>query len=233
LINKAFEYPADLGQEGKDKLTSFLYNIENLSVSDLYRSLMTLFPEDKLHINYNQGFLNDLRSAENYFSEKELDSKHPLDKILNVQYRDWLPELILLRFDKMTMANSLEGREPFLDHEMFEFVQSLPSSYKVKGWNEKLILRKLGEKYLPKEIIYRKKSPFYIPLDEYFQRPTFKRLFESFREENYLGDIFSKTYLESLSLKDTGLVKSKQLFSLIILNRWMRIHRNNPEKISD
>ena len=227
LINMAFEYPADLGQDGKNKLVRFLDDIENLSIPALYRSLMTLFPTEELTLRYTPGFAAELKKSTSYFSDKILDSRNDLDKILNVQYRDWLPDLIMLRFDKMTMANSLEGREPYLDHEMFSFAQSLPDKLKVNGWKEKIILRKLGERYLPGHIINRKKSPFYIPLEEYFQRPTFRGLFESFREENYLGDIFSKSYLDSLNLNNTGLVKSKQLFSLITLNRWMKLFLHN------
>lgn len=223
LINKVFEYPADLGEDGKQKLIHFLNDIEKLPIPALYRSLMTLFSGEELSKWYTPDFALKLSNSENYFSDQVLGSNNNLDKILKVQYRDWLPDLIMMRFDKMTMANSLEGREPYLDHEMFGFASSLPNHYKVKAWKEKIILRKLGERYLPKHIINRKKSPFYIPLEEYFQRPTFKNLFESFKEENYLDDYFSRSFLDSLNLENTGLLKSKQLFSLIVLNRWLKL----------
>jgi asparagine synthase (glutamine-hydrolysing) len=223
LINKVFEYPADLGEDGKTKLMYFLNDIEHLPIPALYRSLMTLFSERELAFHYTPDFVSELRDSGTYFSDQELKGNNDLDKILNVQYRDWLPDLIMMRLDKMTMANSLEGREPYLDHKMFHFASSLPDNNKVKCWKEKLILRKLGERYLPKNIIYRKKTPFYIPLEEYFQRPTFKKLYESFREENYLKGIFEKSFLENLNLENTGLMKSKQLFSLIVLNRWFKL----------
>jgi len=226
ILNMFFEYPTALGQDGKMKLIDFLKDIERLEIPELYRNLMTLFTGKELLSMYTEDFKIHLNKTENYFSDQILFSTNNLDKILNVQYRDWLSELIMLRFDKMTMANSLEGREPYLDHHIFHFVQSLPDKYKVSGWKEKIILRKLGEKYIPESIIKRKKSPFYIPLDEYFQKPTFQKLYNSFKEDNYLDGTISKSYIDSLTLK-AGLLGSKQLFSLITLNLWLKLFVHN------
>jgi len=221
IINTAFEYPADLGNEGKTRLAAFLRSIENSSVSTMFRHLITLFPGEALKQYYSGDFMAELEKS----SEQCLDiyPEPSLDDILSLRFRDWLCDLIMMRYDKMTMAHSLEGREPYLDHEMFNFVCSLPDKYKIKGWREKVVLRRLGLKILPDHLISRKKKPFYIPLDEYFGRPTFLKLFESFKSENYLGSVFSRKYLRSLNLSDRGMLKSKQLFSLIALNTWFKL----------
>ena len=67
------------------------------------------------------------------------------------------------------MANSHELRVPFLDHNFVEFCMTIPSSFKWKGDDKKYILQKAMAPFLPKEVIYRKKIPFHIPLLRYFQ----------------------------------------------------------------
>ena len=79
-----------------------------------------------------------------------------------------LPELILMRIDKMTMASSLEARVPFLDHKLIEYMIDVPRKRKFKDGRLKLILKQIVEKILPKEIINRKKQGFGLPLREWF-----------------------------------------------------------------
>lgn len=221
-INIFFDYPSALGKEGKHKLEMFLREIEGEGTAELFRSLITLFSPDTLRGLYTRDFSDSLAAGGSYLRDGG-NVSGTLDSILGLQYRDWLSDLIMLRFDKMTMANSLEGREPYLDHEMFDFVGSLPDGHKIKMWKDKVVLRRLAEKYLPMQIAHAKKKPFYIPLDEYFGGKTFKGLFESFREENYLGGIISSDYITNLNLGNANFISSKQLFSLIALNRWFKL----------
>jgi len=75
-----------------------------------------------------------------------------------------LPELLLMRVDKISMAHSLEARAPFLDHELSAYALSLPSRLKIRGGITKLVLRNAVAPYLPKEILERKKQGFRVPL---------------------------------------------------------------------
>ena len=79
-----------------------------------------------------------------------------------------LPELLLMRVDKMTMATALEARVPFLDHKFVEFAMGIPEAIKVKNWEPKYILKKAAVKVLPEEIVYRKKQGFGVPVSEWF-----------------------------------------------------------------
>lgn len=72
----------------------------------------------------------------------------------------------------MAMANSVEGRYPFLDYRMVEFANKLPSSYKLRGLQEKWILRQFAKKLLPKEIWQRRKKPYRAPIHQSFFSPT-------------------------------------------------------------
>ncbi len=92
-----------------------------------------------------------------------------LSKMLFIDTRMSLSDNLLLFNDKITMANSLEMRVPFLDVELVQFLESLPSSFKIKMVNMKYIHKKAVEKWLPKEIIYRKKRGFATPMDGWLQ----------------------------------------------------------------
>jgi asparagine synthase (glutamine-hydrolysing) len=94
---------------------------------------------------------------------------HQLDRMLYVDTKLWLVDDLLARGDKMTMAASLEGRVPFLDHKLVEFAASLPPGMKVKGLERKYLLKKVAEKWLPRELVYRKKKGFPMPIGDWFR----------------------------------------------------------------
>lgn len=79
-----------------------------------------------------------------------------------------LPELLLMRVDKMSMGVSLEGRVPFLDHKFVELAMSIPSSVKVRNGTLKYILKEAVRGLIPDELIDRKKQGFHIPIHEWF-----------------------------------------------------------------
>ena len=80
-----------------------------------------------------------------------------------------LPELILMRIDKMTMANSLEARVPFLDHNLVQKTIDLPKKIKIKKNKLKVLLKDIVKGLLPYEILNRKKQGFGLPLKEWFE----------------------------------------------------------------
>jgi len=82
-----------------------------------------------------------------------------------------LPELLLMRVDKITMATSVEARVPFLDHHLIEYAMSLPRELKVKGQTGKHILKRALEPILPKEVLYQRKRGFGAPVREWFRGP--------------------------------------------------------------
>jgi asparagine synthase (glutamine-hydrolysing) len=90
-----------------------------------------------------------------------------------------LPELLLMRVDKMSMGDSLEGRVPFLDHKFVELAMSIPAALKTKNGTLKHILKKAVRGLIPDEVIDRKKQGFGVPVHEWF----FDKLGERAREE--------------------------------------------------
>ena len=87
--------------------------------------------------------------------------------MLLVDFKTYLPDDILTKVDRATMAVSLEGREPFLDQDIFEFVARLPFEYKYKDGITKRILRDVLYRHIPKELVERPKMGFGIPLESW------------------------------------------------------------------
>lgn len=92
-----------------------------------------------------------------------------LNKMLYVDTKVWLPDDLLLKADKMTMANALELRVPFLDHELVEFAATLPARLKVRGLTGKVLLRRAMKGVLPQEILGRPKKGFLTPMRDWFR----------------------------------------------------------------
>ena len=96
-----------------------------------------------------------------------------LQKITYMEMKLRMPEHLLMRVDKLTMAHSIEARVPFLDHDIVDFARRLPLSYKLHDGIGKRIVKKAAEPYLPHEIIYRKKQGFGAPVDRWLKDKSF------------------------------------------------------------
>ncbi len=92
------------------------------------------------------------------------DARHPLNRMLYVDTKLWLPDDLLARGDKTSMATSLEARVPLLDHKLVEFAASLPPAMKLKRLTRKYLLKRIGSGLLPEPIITRKKEGFPTPM---------------------------------------------------------------------
>lgn len=108
-----------------------------------------------------------LKPIRDRFEQKAWD-KHPLNWMSYLDLNLRLPELLLMRVDKMSMATSVEARVPFLDHKVVELAMSIPALMKIENNETKHILKRTVDGLLPKEIIYRKKQGFSDLLSEWF-----------------------------------------------------------------
>src|SRR5467141_3593074 len=108
-----------------------------------------------------------------------------------------LPELLLMRVDKITMATSVEARVPFLDHHLIEYAMALPRSLKVKGSTGKHVLKRALESVLPADVLYKPKRGFGAPTREWFRGPEGEGLVQQLmnsplRERNFFDYSFIK-----------------------------------------
>lgn len=148
-----------------------------------------------------------------------------LDQMLYIDTKTWLPDDLLIKADKMTMANSLELRVPLLDHRLLEFAASLPSEYKLNGFTLKYIWKRALSKRVPSSILNRKKAGFPVPY-EFWLRNNLKdqvRAILTDRKTNDRG-YFRKAAVEKLinDNSDFG-THSKEVFSLVALELWHRM----------
>ena len=130
---------------------SAFWNDEERSVLLGYRG--ALLP------NWWAGWLGDARAA----------ADNPIDRMLWIDNRTYLPGDLLVKMDMASMHCGLEARSPLLDHEVIEFCASLPVHLKVRNRTGKYLLKKLAERYLPRELIYRRKMGFAIPIAEWLR----------------------------------------------------------------
>jgi asparagine synthase (glutamine-hydrolysing) len=98
-----------------------------------------------------------------------------LQKIPYLEMKLRLPEHLLMRVDKLTMAHAVEARVPFLDHEVVDFAMRLPPSYKLREGVGKRILKHVAEPYIDHDMIYRRKQGFGAPMEEWFREGDFGR----------------------------------------------------------
>jgi asparagine synthase (glutamine-hydrolysing) len=106
---------------------------------------------------------------------------------------------ILTKVDRASMAHALEVRVPLLDHKFVEWVSGLPVNYKLRGQEGKYILKKALEPHLPRDVLYRPKMGFGVPLGKWFRGPLRQRLRESLLEGGLARTgLFNQAYLEKL-----------------------------------
>jgi asparagine synthase (glutamine-hydrolysing) len=117
-------------------------------------------------------------------AERERPGADLLQKMTYLELKNRLAELLLMRVDKMTMANSVEARVPFLDHELVEFALALPPELKVRGGSGKYLLKRAVSGLLPAEIVNRPKQGFSAPVNEWFQGELGRRAQREIRESS-------------------------------------------------
>lgn len=191
---------------------------------------------------YTKDFKKTIDGRVDVFFEDiflRLSGKSILQKMLYIDTKYWLPDDLLLKADKMTMATSVELRVPFLDHKLLEFAFNLPDNYKTNGAKGKLILKKAVEGILPEEIIHRQKRGFPVPISKWFSSDFYQVASEILLDNKALSrGYFNRAYMENI-LRDHNRGRqdlSRRIFSLVILELWHRayIDRNiyGTKKIS-
>jgi asparagine synthase (glutamine-hydrolysing) len=153
-------------------------------------------------------------------------TKDRLNRMLYTDTKLWLPDYLLIRGDKLTMAASLEGRVPLLDHKLVEFAASLPPRLKINGSRRKYLLKRVAAKYLPPEIISRKKKGFPVPVPNWLRKEA----------NGYMRDMLSKSRIKQRGLFNHEYVEeliceheegfadhATMLYGLINLEHWFQL----------
>jgi asparagine synthase (glutamine-hydrolysing) len=156
----------------------------------------------------------------------QCETRDALHRLLYIDTKVWLPDDLLMKVDKMSMANSLEARAPYLDHRLIEFMATVPSSLKSNGATPKFILKELAKEILPPEIVYRKKHTFDVPIEKWLKGSLRDLTLDLVQHGVVEGaTLFDKQYI--LGDLWQGLEKdwpgyARQLWSLVNLGLWAR-----------
>jgi len=142
-----------------------------------------------------------------------------LNQMQYIDTKSALPDDLLVKADRMTMANSLELRVPFLDHKVLEFAVSLPTKYRVRHLTTKRILKETFRGRIPNEIIKRRKAGFPLPLERWMRGELRNQVREVVLSRRFLDrGYFRKEGIESLlAQSDQGRPLGKEIFSLLTL----------------
>ncbi len=155
----------------------------------------------------------------------ETSARRPLDRMLDVDLRLWLPDDLLMKMDKMSMAASVEARVPLLDHPLIEWAATLPDRFKLRGLEGKVLLKRLARLRLPREVVDRRKVGFTVPLGPWFRGPLRELLADTLLSPTCLG----RGYYDAAVLRRTvedhlagRRDRSRELWTLLTLELWHR-----------
>jgi asparagine synthase (glutamine-hydrolysing) len=147
-----------------------------------------------------------------------------LDAMLYIDTKTWLPDDLLIKADKMTMANSVELRVPLLDHKILEFAAALPSSFKVHGFTTKYLAKKALGNRVPKRILDRPKAGFPVPYESWLRgglREWVRDLLldKTTTDRGYFNTDGVERLLAANAVRGGNF---KEIFSLVTLELWHR-----------
>jgi asparagine synthase (glutamine-hydrolysing) len=154
-------------------------------------------------------------------------ARRPLDRMLDVDRRLWLPDDLLMKMDKMSMAASVEARVPLLDHPLVEWAARLPARFKVRGAEGKRLLKRLARRMVPREVVDRPKVGFTVPLAPWFRGPLRELLADTLlsptaRARGYYDEDTLRRYVaDHLEGRRD---RSRELWTLLTLELWHRTY---------
>jgi asparagine synthase (glutamine-hydrolysing) len=200
--------------------------LQSLSRSPLegyFNSLSIFRPDEKPHL-LSGDFAAGLRGYDSIdvFRQhyERADTDDPLTKIQYVDIKTYLPDDILAKVDRASMAVSLEVRAPLLDHQLMELIATIPSELKLRGRTGKYIFKKAMSPTLTDETLYRSKQGFAVPLARWFRKDLKEMAYEAIvtakdgiLDQNYLKKIWEqhqKGYYD----------RSAHLWSVLMFRKW-------------
>ncbi len=156
----------------------------------------------------------------------EADGPTDADRVLEAELTTYLPDQLLSKMDVSTMAHSLEARSPLLDTRLLEFAATIPIEQLNKGWHTKYLLKRLASRYVPHEVLYRRKQGFVMPVSRWIRgelAPLTRSLLQSLGSRE--RGLFRRESLMRMLDEHLGGARDwgQQLWTLIVLEIWFQI----------
>ena len=219
---------------GVDKASKLNFGIKNFyhkynQLSEMLKSSSWReFYEKMLHSSkkYDLEKLIKCKNIKEFECFQTGEKINPMQGMMLWDFYRYLPDDILVKVDRATMVNSIEGREPMLDHRIMEFMAQVPFEYKYKNGESKYLLKKVLERYLPKELIYRPKQGFGIPIFEWFSNDLMNLFEQYFREDDEFINMEYARYLLN-RLKNKKFVNINTLWFILEYKMWKKEYLND------
>ncbi|WP_418968513.1 asparagine synthase (glutamine-hydrolyzing) [Alloscardovia omnicolens] len=179
---------------GKTIITKFGEKVE-----DAYIGLAKIMSDDEANDLLQQAYKNPVKASD--LTKKYYDDVKDMDDISKRIYLDmnmWIVEDILLKADKMTMANSLELRVPLLDKEMWNLARRIPPQYKVHNTLTKYAFREAAHRALPEAWSKRRKLGFVVPFIKYIEQEKYYNIVKNMFNQPYVGQFFDVDKINTL-----------------------------------
>jgi asparagine synthase (glutamine-hydrolysing) len=213
--------------------------IESLSADRArnYGEQVKIFNENEKKNIYTTDFAENVEAIDafDFLIKKyeEFETKDLMDKLLYLDINTYLPEDLLVKTDIATMANSLEARVPFLDHEFMEMIAGIPSTLKLNGNRSKFILKKAFEALLPEPVLRRRKMGFGVPVSKWFRKELKDYVYEILLDRRTLGrGYFKREGIEHL-LHDHMALRydhSARIWALLVLETWFQVFMDGEQE---
>ena len=219
LLNKLYSYSEATGDKMFDRLGKLLDDIKDNKAKS-YVDVVSVFDDDEkkqlLKFAHENGYAS-LNSE--YFSKNDF-----LTQITHFDAKNYLPEDLLMKPDKMCMAWGIEARVPYLDYRLVEYSFTIPSNMKLRGSTSKYILKKALKGHIPDEIIHRKKQPFQMPLNEWMSKGL-KDHFQNLIMENFDPEYLEKDFVQKIfkNYSKSKLYYGRQIWSLGVFATWKKM----------
>jgi len=198
----------------------------NIPYSRRYSSSIAYFLDDDKNKAYGEALKDYLKFSsldilDPYFEQ----SGSPVTGAAWADIHTYLPDDLLVKVDIASMAHSLEARSPFLDHTLMEWAAKIPETQKMLGNQTKGLLKKAVEPYLPKEVIYRPKMGFGVPIERWLREDIRELVFELLCSKRfYERGLIKKSYVKRVVREHMEKVRDHRtrLWALIMLELWYR-----------
>jgi asparagine synthase (glutamine-hydrolysing) len=202
----------------------------NLSPAARHASYLTQLSFEERHNLYTPELRDRLGgrdAAAAAFEQRwtESEAADPLDRMLDTDVGLYLPDDLLTKIDIATMAHSLEGRSPLLDHQLMEFAASLPQSMKVRGRQKKVALRAALRGWIPDQVLDAPKQGFVVPMAEWLRGDLRDLAYETLLDPTAAarGQFRPEAVRTLLDRHIDGREdRSRAIWSLLVLELWQR-----------
>lgn len=232
IWDKFHKYASDLGEEAYVRGKDVIANIRHNNAKAYYELLGVFSESEKKNILGNYYSEIDYEDINHEYFDKNYDNPNKknsnndfIEQLLLFDTKRMLPESFLMKTDRMTMASSIESRVPLLDHRIAELALQIPSRFKLNGINQtKYVLKRSLVGKLPKDILYRKKQSFNMPIENWLNTDL-KSMVDQMLIKDNLPPMLNPEHIKKImqNYNSGKLYYARQLWSILTFTVWYKM----------